>query len=59
MENENIFSDKKLPLCLKKAKFAEHELYILGVPNSKLQTKQHRIFPYYKPVSKLMDYKND
>ena len=59
MVNKNIFTDKKLPLCLQKAKQVDKEIYIYGVPNSILQTKQHRVFPYYKPVSKIFDLNDD
>jgi hypothetical protein len=59
MKTENIFRNKKLPLCLQKAKYRTDDVYIYGVPIAKLQTKQHRVFAYYKPVSKIIDYGND
>jgi hypothetical protein len=54
--NKHLFKDKSnFPLCLQQAKFVtpDQYRYIYGVPILSLQTSEHRVSVYFKPVSKL------
>ena len=54
--NKHLFKDiSNLPICLQQAKFVDSDdyRYMYGVPNRSLQTDEHRVISYFKPISKL------